>query len=192
MPGDETLFDLLSRVRRGESAAAYELVRRYESAIRVVVRTRLTDPALRRQFDSMDICQSVLASFFLRAAAGQYDLHDAPQLVALLTKMARNKLAMHSRGHYRQRRDLRRDVSLIDGMYGLPTMATEPDQQVADRDLLQQAFALMNPQVRRIATSRANGAQWSDIAAELGGTAEARRKQFDREMDQIAHSLQID
>src|SRR4029077_17738171 len=102
MGNDDQFFDeLLQRVRCGESAAAYELVRRYESAIRVAVRTHLSDPALRQQLDSVDICQSVLASFFLRAAAGQYDLHDPAQLVALLTKMARNKLAMHARGQYR-------------------------------------------------------------------------------------------
>jgi len=51
----ETPFnELVSRVRGGDSAAAEEIVRRYESAIRIVVRTRLSDPALRRQFDSMD------------------------------------------------------------------------------------------------------------------------------------------
>ena len=77
----ENLFDdLVRRVCAGDAAAAEEIVRRYETAIRVAVRTRLSDPALRRQFDSMDICQSVLASFFLRAAAGQYDLHDPAQL----------------------------------------------------------------------------------------------------------------
>src|SRR3954464_8639585 len=106
--------ELLRRVRAGETSAAYELVRRYESAIRVAVRTRLSDPALRRQFDSMDICQSVLASFFLRAAAGQYDLDKPGQLVALLTQMARNKLAMRSRNLYRQRRDVRRTTSASD------------------------------------------------------------------------------
>src|SRR5882672_7102445 len=100
---DESVFaDLLKRVRGGDSDAASELVRIYESAIRVAVRTRLSDPELRRQFDSMDVCQSVLASFFLRAAAGQYDLHDPEQLVALLTQMARNKLAMHARSQYQQ------------------------------------------------------------------------------------------
>ena len=92
---DKSVFaDLLTRVRGGDSDAASELVRNYESAIRVAVRTRLSDPKLRRQFDSMDVCQSVLASFFLRAAAGHYDLRDPAQLVALLTKMAHNKLAM--------------------------------------------------------------------------------------------------
>ena len=62
----ETFIELLRRVRLGEPDAAYELVRQYEMDIRIAVRARLSDPALRQQFDSMDICQSVLASFFLR------------------------------------------------------------------------------------------------------------------------------
>src|SRR6476659_4802603 len=113
--GNTSAFaDLLERVRGADSDAATELVRKYESAIRVAVRTRLSDPALKRQFDSMDICQSVLASFFLRAAAGQYDLEQPGQLVALLTQMARNKLAMRSRDLYRKRRDVRRTTGASD------------------------------------------------------------------------------
>jgi hypothetical protein len=54
---DDSLFsEFLLRVRAGDAAAAEELVRRYESAVRVAVRVRLTDPALRRQFDSVDVC----------------------------------------------------------------------------------------------------------------------------------------
>src|SRR5215475_10206838 len=97
--------DFLRRIRSGDARAAEELVRRYESAIRVAVRTRLTDPALKRRFDSLDVCQSVLASFFVRAAAGQYDLGEPAQLVALLVRMAQNKLAGQARFHHRERRD---------------------------------------------------------------------------------------
>ena len=68
-------------------------------------RVRLTDPRLRRVLDSMDVCQSVLASFFVRAAAGQYDLDDPSQLIALLVRMAQNKLAGQARFHHRERRD---------------------------------------------------------------------------------------
>jgi RNA polymerase sigma-70 factor (ECF subfamily) len=71
-------------------------VRQYESAIRLEVRMRLGDTRLRRAFDSMDVCQSVLASFFVRAA-GQLDLNEAGQLVRLLVGMARNKLAFEVR-----------------------------------------------------------------------------------------------
>src|SRR5206468_9976043 len=57
---DESSFaDLIGRVRAGDGRAAAELVRRYEPAVRVAVRVRLTDPGLRRVLDSMDVCQSV-------------------------------------------------------------------------------------------------------------------------------------
>ena len=58
--------DFVLRVRQGDEQAAEELVRRYEAEIRLEVRgwLRLRNPGLRRVFDSMDICQSVLASFF--------------------------------------------------------------------------------------------------------------------------------
>jgi hypothetical protein len=50
----------------------------------------------------------------------------------------------------------------------------------------------MDPQVREIAALRAAGMEWSEIAHQLGGTAEARRKQFQRAMDDIATTLQIE
>src|SRR3954452_7852919 len=103
---DTSFADFVRRIRSGDAQAAEELVRRYESAIRLAVRTRLTDPALKRQLDSVDVYQSVLASFFLRAAAGQYDLDNPAQLIALLVRMARNKLAGHVRFHHRERRDV--------------------------------------------------------------------------------------
>jgi hypothetical protein len=54
----------------------------------------------------MDICQSILANFYLRAAAGRYDRNEPWQLVALLTKIAQNKLATQARSEYRQPRDV--------------------------------------------------------------------------------------
>jgi RNA polymerase sigma-70 factor (ECF subfamily) len=190
---DGCLFtDLLQRVRNGDPEAAAELVKRYESAIRVAVRTRLSDPALRRQFDSMDVCQSVLASFFLRAAAGQYDLKDPAQLVALLTKMAHNKLAMRARREYRLSRDARRNVP--QGESHLENLASDdrPPQRALERELIDRAFELMDPQVREIATLRAASMEWPEIARQLGGTAEARRKQFQRAVESIATTLQIE
>src|SRR3989442_11144114 len=93
---------LIARVRAGDAEAARELVQRYEPAIRRAVRFRLADSRLARLFDSMDICQSVLASFFVRAAAGQYDLEQPEQLLGLLAAMARKKLALHARAQRRQ------------------------------------------------------------------------------------------
>jgi RNA polymerase sigma-70 factor (ECF subfamily) len=192
MADADSFIELLRRVRLGEPDAAYELVRQYELDIRIAVRTRLSDPALRRQFDSVDICQSVLASFFFRAAAGQYDLHEPGQLVALLTRMAQNKLAMHARSHYQQRRDVRRAKSISDDSGAPADQFPGPERQAVNRDLLNRAYELMDPEVRQMADCRARGSKWGDIAAELGGTPGARRKQFLRAMDRIAQTLQIE
>src|SRR4051812_44768072 len=89
--------DLIRRIRAGDEAAAAALVRTYEPAIRREARVRLSDSRLRRLFDSMDICQSVLASFFVRAALGQYELEQPEQLLRLLVDMSRKKLVDRAR-----------------------------------------------------------------------------------------------
>ena len=82
---DAPNFDeLIRRVRAGDEEAATVLVRRYEPAIRRAVRFRLTDARLGTLLDSMDVCQSVLASFFIRAASGPYELETPGQLRRLL------------------------------------------------------------------------------------------------------------
>jgi hypothetical protein len=106
--------------------------------------------------------------------------------------MAHNKLAMRARHEYRQRRDIRREIPLEES-YGAPTVApVEPAQQVLGRELIEQAFALMEPTIHDIAIRRASGMAWAEIAVQLGGTADARRKQFQRAVDQIALTLDID
>src|SRR4051812_1304294 len=100
--------EFLRRIRAGDEQAAAELVRRYEPIVRREVRLRLADAGLGRVVDSVDICQSALGSFFVRAAAGQYDLDQPAQLLGLLVAMARNKLAAAARKQRAQRRDARR------------------------------------------------------------------------------------
>jgi RNA polymerase sigma-70 factor (ECF subfamily) len=69
MSDADAFRDLITRVRNGDDQAATELVRRYEPTIRMAIRVRLDHSDLRRLLDSMDICQSVLANFFVRAAS---------------------------------------------------------------------------------------------------------------------------
>jgi hypothetical protein len=80
MPLPQTFADMIQRVRAGDADAAAELVRWYEPAIRRAVRLHLRDPRLRRILDSVDICQSVLGNFFVRAALGQFDLRNWGQI----------------------------------------------------------------------------------------------------------------
>src|SRR5437660_8628796 len=108
MSEEVSFLELIRRVRTGDQEASAELVRRYEPAIRVAVQVRLTDPGLRRLLDSMDICQSVLGNFFVRATAGEFELDRPEQLMKLLITMARNRLTDHALRQRAARRDYRR------------------------------------------------------------------------------------
>src|SRR3954466_15151636 len=89
-PGAE-LRAFLDRIRAGDEAAARELLARYESQIRLVVRRQL--PALlRSRFDSLDFIQSVWASFFRRMRSGSARFEDPRYLAAFLARAARNKV----------------------------------------------------------------------------------------------------
>jgi DNA-directed RNA polymerase specialized sigma24 family protein len=165
------------------SAQAAELARKYEPVIRMEVRLRLGDPRLQRLVDTMDICQSVLASFFVRAASGEYDLDEPRQLTGLLVVMARNKVAHQAR----RQRARRRDVAPGPDGWDFTDPDPGPSRVVAGRELLDEFRARLTVEERRLADLRAEGREWAEIAAELGGTAGARRKQFARKKSGSVH-----
>jgi RNA polymerase sigma-70 factor (ECF subfamily) len=192
MSADPSFTEFMRRIRSGDEEAARELVRRYEPAIRLEVRMGLRDRRLNRLFDSIDICQSVLASFFVRAATGQYDLENPEQLVRLLVAMARHKLASQARKYRSQTRDVRRQVE--GGAAALDTVAGDPaaSEVAAQRDLLQYVRAQLSEEERCLADRRAQGRAWAEIAAEMGGTPQARCKQLARAVERVARQLGLE
>ena len=191
---------LIARVRAGDDQAAAELVRRYEPAIRRAARVRLVDTRLNRLLDSMDICQSVMASFFVRAALGQFELETPDQLLRLLATMTRNKLAGQVKGHGAARRDFRRvgavpgdrDDGAGAGAEQIAGSDPTPSRDLAARELLDEALRRLSPEERRILDCREQGGQWAEIAAELGSSPEALRKRLARAVDRVAHELGLD
>jgi RNA polymerase sigma-70 factor (ECF subfamily) len=184
--------ELLERARAGDQESARVLVLRYEPMIRRAIRFRLGRSRLVRLVDSMDVCQSVLASFFLRAAAGQYDIEKPEQLVKLLVAMARNKLALQARAQHRQRRDCRRTQS--GGVDESLFVAADPSpsQQVAGQELLEQAQQLLSAEERQLVEMRKEGLPWDAIAQQMGSTPEAVRKKLTRGVNRVAHQLHLD
>jgi RNA polymerase sigma factor (sigma-70 family) len=189
---NNSFLTFLDRVRTGDQKAAEELVRMYEPEIRREVRLRLRDSRLRRDFDSVDICQSVMASFFVRAALGQYDLQKPDELIRLLVTMTRNKLVSQVRKQQTQGRDLRRRDAA--GQEKLQNVAQGPTPSllVANEELIQEFRKRMSPDEWRIAERRTQGLAWDAIAAELGGTSEACRKQLSRAVDRVSQELGLD
>jgi RNA polymerase sigma-70 factor (ECF subfamily) len=189
---DNAFHELICRVRAGDNKAAEELVRLYEPTIRRVARVRLVDARLRRAFDSMDICQSVFASFFVRAALGQYDLQRPEQLLNLLVNMSRKKLIDRARQETAERRDYRRLAP--NGLEGkdVPAAAAGPSDEVAGAELLEEFRRRLSDEERNLAEKRAAGMDWPQIAAECGGSPEALRKKLARAIDRVGQELGLD
>jgi RNA polymerase sigma-70 factor (ECF subfamily) len=189
MSDDNIFADLIRRLRAGDPQAAEELVREFEPAIRLEVHCRLRDPRLRRAFDSMDVCQSVLASFFARAATGAYDLEQPDQLRKLLVGMARKKLLFQVRKQRAQCRDVRRLEPIAQADGAAIAADPSPSRQCEARDLLHSLQQRLTPEERQLAELRAQGLEWSDIAAKVGGTPSGRRKHLTRAVDRVAREL---
>jgi RNA polymerase sigma factor (sigma-70 family) len=189
---EQSFFGFIKRVRAGDEQAAAELVRQYEPEIRREVRLRMRDSRLRRDFDSVDICQSVLASFFVRAALGQYELDEPKQLIKLLVTMTRNKLIGKIRKMHTQTRDNRRiDVSSEDKLKAV-SGGSSPSDLVIGSELLREFQKRMTPEEWQVAERRTQGLPWADIASELGGTPEGLRKQLTRAVDRVSGELGLD
>jgi RNA polymerase sigma factor (sigma-70 family) len=182
----ETPFpELLRRVRAGEETAAAELVRLYEPEVRRAVRMSLTDPRMRRIFDSGDICQSVLANFFVHVMGGSFDLDNQGQLVRLLVAMARNKLVDHARkpGPWKESNA---DPAVLDNMIG---SEDSPSHIVAQDDLARALRAELTAEERQIGELRSAGMEWSEIAKEVGGTSDSVRKKLNRAVARVCGRL---
>jgi hypothetical protein len=111
-------------------------------------------------------------AFLLRHARAAVVTPKAPagpaQLIALLVRMAQNKLAGQARFHHRERRDARKVIGL-DGAAGQAGSGPSPSRLVAGRDLLEALRSRLTPEERELADRRGAGQGWAEIAAAGGG-----------------------
>jgi RNA polymerase sigma-70 factor (ECF subfamily) len=189
---DAAFRDLIGRVRAGDEAAATQLVGEYEPVIRRVVRIQLRDGRMRRVLDSMDICQSVLRSFFVRAALGQYALRTPQELLKLLSTIARYKLADQVKQHQRECRDVRRIENGSPDERAIAAVQSSPSEQVANQELLDEFRKRLSDDERHLAEQRALGRGWAEIAAAAGGSPEGLRKKLGRAVDRIGRELGLE
>ncbi|MFO0911593.1 MAG: sigma-70 family RNA polymerase sigma factor [Pirellulales bacterium] len=190
MPDELSFVNFLDRIRAGDDKAAETLVRRYEPVIRRVVRARMEDARLKRSFDSVDVSQSVLASFFARMADGQFNLDDPDDLVRLLVAMARNKTASLALREHCVRRDSRRIEAISPGLLeNVADQHASPSEALSRRELLEQLRTGLNDEERQIADLRGQGLNWSEVAEKLGGSGQARRMQLTRGIERVGRQL---
>jgi RNA polymerase sigma factor (sigma-70 family) len=183
--------EFVTRIRAGDATAAEELVQRYEPLVRREIRLRMVDSRLSRVYDSVDFSQAVLASFFLRAGEGEYELNDPQDLVRLLVTMARNKLASGARQLLNQKRDgQRRDVD-EPTLAQIPEISETPSSAVELIELVEEAKRRLTDEERNLAELRKQGKSWEEIGELTGGSPQARRMQLARAFDRVSKELGI-
>jgi DNA-directed RNA polymerase specialized sigma24 family protein len=166
-------------------------VRRFEPEIHKSIRVFWINFRLQRVMDMSDISQSVLATFFRRAAAGDFQVDDAEQLLRLLSTMARNEVRDEARKHQAQRRDGRRlevhgSEQCLDV---LEAAGPTPSKIVAGHELLEEFYRRLTAKERTLAQERTEGKSWAAIAAEQGSSPDAVRKKLARGCSRVARQL---
>ncbi len=192
MAADDDFSELLRRVRAGDPTAATRLVQEYEPLIRREVRLMLDDSRLIRLFDSMDIVQSVMSSFFVRMVGGQYDLDSPHRLLGLLVAMARNKVISTSRRQLAQKRDGHRREASPERLELAPAHDDSPSQAVSMSELVACCRLEMSSDEQQVAELRSQDHSWEQVAGLLGGTADSRRVQMSRAIERISRKFGLD
>lgn len=184
--------DLIARLRMGDEDAVRELVAGYEPYLRRTLRRRLARTPFQAIADSADVCQSVLCSFLVRIAAGEYVVKSREDLVRLLTGMARKKLAALIRRESAQRRDRRRTISLGSNRDVPADPADEPSLVMSSRDLLANVSQRLPEAERLLFEQRRQGKSWQEIADLMGDSPIKLRKRLSRALRQASVELGLE
>jgi RNA polymerase sigma-70 factor (ECF subfamily) len=179
----EHFAQMVAALRLGDASAVQALLKGYEPYIRRVVRMRLHDTNLVRLFDSMDICQSILTSFLVHAADGDFRLGSPEDLRNLLVRMALNKLATRARALQREAGNLPDDWDEIDPS---PT----PLDRLVTADLAGAVRDRLTPEERALFDLHAvERLSWEEIARRHGGSADALRIRLTRAFARVRKEL---
>lgn len=125
---DARWLQLIDGLRRSDEAILREFYERYDGALHLIVRRRLS-PAFLQRFDSDDVVQSTLRTFFRRVQTGNVEMQQGQRLWNLLCAIALTKLREKIRFHSRLRRAIQRECSLQrpEGTVDLGTELAVPD-----------------------------------------------------------------
>lgn len=173
----------LAAVRAGDQRAAEELVHEFEPTLRRVIRRRLTDPRLRRVFDTMDIVQSILGDFFPRAAAGQFQLETPEELRKLLVTMAINKLTSKFRKEHNWSGEIPEGYEPTTAIY-------HPSQAPDNQDLLRVMRSRLAEGDRLLFDLRTTGRTWTEIGKQLKKPADSLRIRLTRAIARVKTELE--
>jgi len=173
MAENSSFDDLMARLRAGDEAAASQVFHQFGNRLIALARSRLGSLPRHKQ-DPEDVLQSVMKSFFLRQADGQFDLDDWDNLWSLLVQITVRKCGRRIRYFRRECRDVQRERP-----YGPAADDSGPDWEAAAAEptpleaatlaeLVEHVMGQLNEGERRMLMLSLQGYSAAEISAEVG------------------------
>ncbi len=185
----ESFSELLVQLRNGDKLAINEFVFKYEPFLRRSIRFRICKSNLQPVADSVDVCQSVLSSFFFRLTAGDFELATESDMRHLLFAIAKRKFLMLHRHESAAKRSREHTCSLSN----FPELATrnsfDPCSHVTCVELISEVAKRMPKHEYELLECRRNGQTWSEIAIAFSENKTVLRKRLSRAMKKVAFEL---
>jgi DNA-directed RNA polymerase specialized sigma24 family protein len=182
MPTPE-LEEFLAKIQGGNEGAVEALLREMDPFLRRVIRMRLLDGRLRRAVDTTDILQSLLKDFLRQPVAGEPAQTSSDKLSAYLAAAVRHKVQTRLRKEGRHAGSLPEEWE--------PT-SPEPDvgKHVDDQDFAAAVRSRLDESARVLFDLKAQGLTWQEVAARVGGRADALRMRLNRSVAVVLTELE--
>lgn len=177
---DGSMDKLMEAYRRGDPEAQKVLLERLESALRSLVR-KLIGKGIRNERDSMDVCQSLMLAFHLRALEGKVAFDNEKALLGYLRAMIRNKLANLSDHIKTKKRGGAANKLALDGE-GIQLPALDPSASIVagTAEMRKQLEAELSREELAILEGRLAGRSNAEIADQLGKSPDGIRMTWNR------------
>jgi hypothetical protein len=188
---EKSFSEKLDALRRGIPGAHEAFLEEYGPYVRRALRIRLRRTLLQAAADSADLCQSVMASFLLRLAAGQFELANELDMRHLLAAMAHKKFLMFRRYELASKRDRRLTQSLTQEPTSKAEWAPGESLNVL-QNVEQKLRQLLTAEEYQLFELRQQGIAWNSIAENKAIDATTLRKRYSRALSRVAIQLGID
>jgi RNA polymerase sigma-70 factor (ECF subfamily) len=177
MPATSSDDEFLDRVSRGSPSVAAELDHRYRRRLCRLVQWVL-DGSLQQREDPEDVVQTVLRTYFRRAALGEFQIADSSDLWALLAKITRRKILKRAEYHQAAKRGMGAETDLPFDLAG--GRDPEPADAAVAAELVEKTLHGLEPRAGEVFQLRLAGCTETEIAAELLCTRAEVRLQLKR------------
>ncbi len=168
MPDELADKNLIAAFRQGDGTAADRLFERYYDRLMQLARGQL-GLRMRAVEESSDVVQSVLHSFFQRTRRGEIEIGEDESLWPLLVTVTLNKIRDKARYWKRQRRDVERDVALLDHHDPLERVPS-PDDVAELKESISLMLAQFSERRQRILQLILEDHSVKEIAAMVGSS----------------------